>query len=55
MRRQPPHLKPAALLPSRAALDTPVCGAQRVIGNYYIRKAQDHAKRGIKKVDLHTS
>jgi len=29
--------------------------AQRVIGNYYIRKAQDHAKRGIKRVDLHTS
>jgi len=29
--------------------------AQRVIGNYYIRKAQDHAKRGIKRVDLHAS
>ena len=29
--------------------------AQRVIGNYYIRKAQDHAKRGIQRVDLHTS
>ena len=29
--------------------------AQRVIGNYYIRKAQDHAKRGIKRVELHTS
>ena len=29
--------------------------AQRVIGNYYIRKAQDYAKRGIVKVDLHAS
>lgn len=29
--------------------------AQRVIGNYYIRKAQDHAKRGISRVDLHAS
>jgi hypothetical protein len=30
--------------------------AQRVIGNYYIRKAQDHAKRGLKgPVDLHAS
>ena len=27
--------------------------AQRVIGNYYIRKAQDYAKRGIERVDLH--
>ena len=29
--------------------------AQRVIGNYYIRKAQDYQKRGIQSVDLHTS
>lgn len=29
--------------------------AQRVIGNYYIRKAQDYGKRGIKQVDLHAS
>ena len=29
--------------------------AQRVIGNYYIRKAQDYNKRGIKNVDLHAS
>ena len=29
--------------------------AQRVIGNYYIRKAQDYQKRGIRTVDLHTS
>jgi len=29
--------------------------AQRVIGNYYIRKAQDYTKRGIQKVDLHAS
>ena len=29
--------------------------AQRVIGNYYIRKAQDYAKRGITYVDLHAS
>ena len=29
--------------------------AQRVIGNYYIRKAQDYTKRGITKVDLHNS
>jgi len=29
--------------------------AQRVIGNYYIRKAQDYHKRGIKTVDLHNS
>ena len=29
--------------------------AQRVIGNYYIRKAQDYAKRGVTKVDLHNS
>ena len=29
--------------------------AQRVIGNYYIRKAQDHARRGIQRVDLHAS
>ena len=29
--------------------------AQRVIGNYYIRKAQDFNKRGIKHVELHTS
>ena len=29
--------------------------AQRVIGNYYIRKAQDYQKRGIKYVDLHAS
>ena len=29
--------------------------AQRVIGNYYIRKAQDYQKRGIHHVDLHAS
>ena len=29
--------------------------AQRVIGNYYIRKAQDYAKQGKMKVDLHNS
>ena len=29
--------------------------AQRVIGNYYIRKAQDYQKRGIDRVDLHAS
>ena len=29
--------------------------AQRVIGDYYIRKAQDHAKRGVDRVELHTS
>jgi hypothetical protein len=29
--------------------------AQRVIGNYYIRKAQDYQKRGIHYVDLHAS
>ena len=29
--------------------------AQRVIGNYYIRKAQDYHKRGIYTVDLHAS
>ena len=29
--------------------------AQRVIGNYYIRKAQDYAKKGIGHVDLHAS
>jgi len=29
--------------------------AQRVIGNYYIRKAQDYAKRGITHVELHAS
>lgn len=29
--------------------------AQRVIGNYYIKKAQDYQKRGIKYVDLHAS
>ena len=29
--------------------------AQRVIGNYYIRKAQDYQKRGITRVDLHAS
>jgi len=29
--------------------------AQRVIGNYYIRKAQDYQKRGLQKVDLHNS
>ena len=29
--------------------------AQRVIGNYYIRKAQDYQKRGIQRVDLHAS
>lgn len=29
--------------------------AQRVIGNYYIKKAQDCSKRGIEKVELHAS
>ena len=29
--------------------------AQRVIGDYYIRKAQDHAKKGVDRVELHTS
>ena len=29
--------------------------AQRVIGNYYIRKAQDCAKRGVKHVELNSS
>ena len=29
--------------------------AQRVIGNYYIRKAQMYNKQGIARVDLHTS
>jgi len=28
---------------------------QRVVGNYYIRKAQDYQKRGIKRVELHAS
>ena len=29
--------------------------AQRVIGDYYIRKKELYAKRGIEKVDLHAS
>ena len=29
--------------------------AQRVIGNYYIRKTQILGKQGVEKVDLHTS
>ena len=35
--------------------DTGQYYAQRVIGNYYIRKAQDYQKRGITRVDLHAS
>ena len=29
--------------------------AQRVIGNYYIKKAQEYSKKGLKNVDLHAS
>ena len=29
--------------------------AQRVIGNYYVRKAQVYGKKGIERVDLHNS
>ena len=29
--------------------------AQRVIGDYYIKKREDYTRRGIKRVDLHAS
>ena len=54
-----------AVLPLMPTVPFLMCGAitffnanyyaQRVIGDYYIRKAQDHAKRGVDRVELHTS